>query len=75
MSILKQRVPLGTVSGADVFITVEWLKDLQKIEGGSSASTTSGVTAADLAAEKADLIALITALARRVTTLEGGYQV
>ena len=68
MSILKQRVPLGRVEGGIVYITVEWLKDLNTaIETVSTTTSTSEVDLSDLTAD-------LLALTRRVQKLEDGWQ-
>lgn len=78
MSVLKQRVPLGSVEGSDVFITLEWLKDLQAvIAQGGGATTSTGTSASDLVALTAafsTLNGLVVALTARVKKLEQGYQ-
>lgn len=76
MSILKQRVPLGKdKNGDDVFITLEWLKDLQAVIAQSTTTTTT--TSPDLTALTARVTTLetsLTALTARVKKLEQGYQ-
>lgn len=69
VSILKQRVPLGRdLSGNEVYITIEWLKDLNTAIDGADTTTTA--TTEDLGSVIADLLALT----RRVQRLEDGWQ-
>lgn len=81
---LKQRVPLSTdAQGKPLFITIEWLKDLQALvadanpddgtvtraEFDSLVVQVNGFSAAITALGDAN-----TALAERIKALEGGYQ-
>lgn len=84
MSVLKQRVPLTTTG---LFISLEWLKDLETALAEAAAGTTNtttttttvvsdAATAAAIAALQAAFVAAAadaTSLAERVRKLETGY--
>lgn len=85
MSTLKQRVALSKDrQGNDLFITLEWLKDLQAVISEATPNVADEVTRAQFEALTAQVnamqaqvkaIALANAdLIDRVTKLEGGYQ-
>lgn len=80
---LKQRVPLAfDAQGKPLYITLEWLKDLQAQAADSDGSST--VTQADFDSLQTtvnsqgalidSLVAALAALTLRVEKLEGGYQ-
>lgn len=82
MSVLKQRVPLTTTG---LFISLEWLKDLDTALAAAAAGTTNtttttvvsdAATAAAIAALQAAFVSAAadaTSLAERVRKLEAGY--
>ena len=67
---LKQRVPMGKVEGEKVYVTLEWLKDLNATFATQVAVTTATTTTTATGPSPADFAALLA----RVVKLEGGYQ-
>lgn len=66
----KQRIPMGSVDGPDVYVTLEWLRLLNDL--GTTTSTPVDLSA--LTAQITALAASVAALQLRMTKVEDRYE-